>query len=90
MITLIAEIIISIFISNFKADEHPYLLNFFKGITIGLIGYAFGNIVGYVENHKVMEYNKQIIFFLATQFVGFLCFIVISIIDFFDRGNLRR
>ena len=60
MITLIAEIIISIFISNFKADEHPYLLNFFKGVTIGLIGYALGNIVGFVENHKVMGYNRPL------------------------------
>ena len=55
MITLIAEVIISIFISNFKSEDHPYLINFFKGITIGLIGYFLGNLVGYIENHKVME-----------------------------------
>lgn len=64
MITLIAEVIISIFISNFKSEDHPYLINFFKGITIGLIGYFLGNLVGYIENHKVMEYSKQIIFLL--------------------------
>ena len=75
MITLIAEVIISIFISNFKSKDHPYLINFFKVITIGLIGYVLGNIVGYIENHKVMEYSKQIIFFIVTQFIGFVCFV---------------
>lgn len=64
MIALIAEVIISIFISNFKSEDHPYLINFFKGITIGLIGYFLGNLVGYIENHKVMEYSKQIFFLL--------------------------
>ena len=59
MITLIAEVIISIFISNFKSKDHPYLINFFKVITIDLIGYVLGNIVGYIENHEVMEYSKK-------------------------------
>lgn len=66
MITLIAEVIISIFISNFKSEDHPYLINFFKGITIGLIGYFLGNLVGYIENHKVMEYSKQFFFYCYT------------------------
>ncbi|RSZ25621.1 hypothetical protein NDM229_006090 [Acinetobacter bereziniae] len=87
MITLIAEIIISIFISNFKSEDHPYLINFFKVITIGLIGYALGNIVGYIENHKVMEYSKQILFFIVTQFIGFVCFIFLSMVDFLNGGK---
>lgn len=87
MITLIAEVIISIFISNFKSEDHPYLINFFKGITIGLIGYFLGNLVGYIENHKIMEYSKQIIFFIVTQFIGFVCFIFLSIVDFLNGGH---
>lgn len=90
MITLIAELIISIFISNFKSEDHPYLINFFKGITIGLIGYFLGNLVGYIENHKVMEYSKQIIFFIVTQFIGFVCFIFLSIVDFLNGGHHRK
>ncbi len=72
MITLIAEVIISIFISNFKSKDHPYLINFFKVITIDLIGYVLGNILGYIENHKVMEYSKKLFFYCYTNYRLFL------------------
>lgn len=72
MITLIAEVIISIFISNFKSKDHPYLINFFKVITIGLIGYVLGNIVRYIENHKVMEYSKKLFFYCYINYRLFL------------------
>jgi len=34
-----------------------------------------------------MEYSKQILFFIVTQFIGFVCFIFLSMVDFLNGGK---
>ncbi|WP_119690947.1 hypothetical protein, partial [Acinetobacter soli] len=39
MLTAFIEIIISFFIANFEAKNHPYLISFIKGIIAGLVAF---------------------------------------------------
>ena len=85
MLTLLVEVILGVFVSNFKASEHPYISNFIKGILIGIIGFIFGNIIGYYENNTFLSLNDQILYFFVSQGIGFIFFIFYSFFDFFIK-----
>jgi len=85
MLTLLVELIVGIFIANFKVSEHPYFSNLITGILIGIASFIFGNIIFLYENNFFIPINKQIQIFLITQGIGFICFIILSILAFFKR-----
>ncbi|NHB59042.1 hypothetical protein G9F32_13610 [Acinetobacter sp. 194] len=82
MLTLIVEIIIGAFVGNFNSEEHPYILNFFKGMIVGCIGFVLGNIIDFVSTGFFMPLSDQLIFFGLSIVLGFLLFIFFSLFDF--------
>lgn len=43
MFTIFIEVIISIFVVNFKAKRHPYLISFIKGMLVAICGFLYLN-----------------------------------------------
>ena len=92
MLTLLVEVILGVFIlgvfiSNFKASEHPYISNFIKGFLIGGSGYIIGNILDFYENKSIMDFNEQIVLFLITQGVGLVYSFFLSLFTFFSNDE---
>lgn len=85
MLTLLTEIIVGAFVANFDSAKHPYVLNFFKGVLVGLFGYIFGNLLSFMNTKTFMPFDDQLLFLIISQLIGFLLFLFLSIIDFFNR-----
>lgn len=72
MLTIIAEVIISFFISNYESEKYPYLISFFKGIVLGVSGFILGMLIDFF-NKDLMDLQGVLLFFLISIGIGLLC-----------------
>ena len=71
MLTIIAEVIISFFISNYESEKYPYLISFFKGIVLGVSGFILGMLIDFF-NKDLMDLQGILLFFLISIGIGLL------------------
>ncbi|MDQ9820509.1 hypothetical protein RFY44_16785 [Acinetobacter bereziniae] len=72
MLTIIAEVIISFFISNYESEKYPYLISFFKGIVLSVSGFILGMLIDFF-NKDLMDLQGVLLFFLISIGIGLLC-----------------
>ncbi|WP_414436008.1 hypothetical protein [Acinetobacter bereziniae] len=72
MLTIIAEVIISFFISNYESEKYPYLISFFKGIVLGVSGFILGMLIDFF-NKDLMDLQGVLLFFLISIGIGLSC-----------------
>lgn len=53
MFTILIDVIISVFVVNFKASGHPYLICFIKGMFTAVAMFLYFLIEGYIDNDPV-------------------------------------
>ena len=77
------------FISNLKADNHPYLFCFIKGVLLGLTGFFLAVIYNYFNDDYIMPFNDLMFFFLITQTIGIVVSVIFLIIEYLfpDKKN---
>ncbi|WP_228269572.1 hypothetical protein [Acinetobacter bereziniae] len=49
MLTIIAEVIISFFVSNYESEKYPYLISFFKGIVLGVSAFFLYMLIDFLK-----------------------------------------
>lgn len=77
MLTIFIEIIMSVFIANFKASEHPIITIIVQGFLLALIIFLFGIYLFLKEQDKL-----NLGFLLAVSLgIGFLVTIFLLIIE---------
>jgi len=71
MLTIIAEVIISFFVSNYESEKYPYLISFFKGIVLGVSAFFLYMLIDFF-NKDLMDVEKIILSFFASLGIGLL------------------
>lgn len=57
MLTIIAEVIISFFVSNYESKKYPYLISFFKGVVLGVSAFFLYMLIDFFNN-DLMDVEK--------------------------------
>lgn len=69
MLTILVEVILAFFISNYESENYPYLTGFMKGIILGVSGFLLSMLIDII-NHKVMETHLIILYFITCIGIG--------------------
>ncbi|MCL6245395.1 MULTISPECIES: hypothetical protein [Acinetobacter] len=71
MLTILVEVILSFFISNYESENYPYLAGFIKGIVLGISAFLLGMLID-VINDKIMETHLIILYFITCIGIGII------------------
>lgn len=82
MLTIIIEVFLGTFISNLKAENHPYLFCFIKGCLLGMTGFFLAVIYNYFKDGYLMPFNDLMFFFLITQVIGVGVSVILLLIEY--------
>lgn len=85
MLTMLVEVIMSVFIANFKASEHPILNIVIRGFLIAIVIFVLG-IFSDIKNSKEIFF----IFGLSVSLIGGFCislflFLIDKLFSYFDK-----
>ncbi|WP_433848000.1 hypothetical protein [Acinetobacter proteolyticus] len=84
MLTILAEVIIAFFVSNYESEKHPYQMSLIKGIILACSGFLLGMIYDYLNN-DMMSTFKILIFFLISLGIGLIMSLFFMLCVWFDH-----
>lgn len=85
MLTILVEIIMSVFIANFKANEHPVINIVVRGFLVAIIGFFIALFSSIVEGWD-FSIGFALIFSLAIgMLVSVFLFVVDILFNYIDR-----
>ncbi|EPF93348.1 hypothetical protein GCM10025882_23040 [Acinetobacter gyllenbergii] len=89
MLTILAEVIVAFFVSNYKSEEYPYLTSFVKGMVIGFFAFVIGNILDLIKGN-LMSFPQQVLFFLLSFGLGLIMFLFFSLFRWLERTDFGK
>ncbi|MDC4392349.1 hypothetical protein NQ674_13660 [Acinetobacter baumannii] len=89
MLTVIAETIISFFVSTYESKKYPYLTCFVKGMIIGLFAFVTSNVIDFI-NKDMLKLKQQILFFCLSVGLGIIMFLFFSFFTWLERTDFSK
>ncbi|OBY75640.1 hypothetical protein [Acinetobacter gyllenbergii] len=84
MLTILAEVIIAFFVSNYESEKHPYQMSFVKGIILAGAGFILAMISGYLNNDR-LSLSQTVIFFFLSLGIGLIVSLFFMLCVWFDH-----
>ncbi|MGQ1126359.1 hypothetical protein ACT4VC_00380 [Acinetobacter baumannii] len=85
MLTMLVEVIMSVFIANFKASEHPITNIVVRGILIMIAGFCIGLFASFREGGDFSISWALMISFIVGIVVSLLIFLIEIFANYLDK-----
>ena len=86
MLTTLIEVIISVFIANFEARNHPYLISFIKGLVAGIFGFLVTATKIYLSTGNLDFNNIKLGIFISLS-IGLILSCILMFLTFLEQMN---
>ncbi|EPF93346.1 hypothetical protein GCM10025882_23010 [Acinetobacter gyllenbergii] len=84
MLTILVEIMMSVFIANFKASEHPYINIIARGFIIMVVGFCIGVFSCVLEGNEIPYIWGLKMSFIVGFIVSFLIYFIEIFFNYID------
>jgi len=85
MLTVVVEVIMSVFIANFKVSEHPITNIVVRGILIMIAGFCIGVFSSFKKGNEISISWALMISFIVGIVVSLLIFLIEVFAKYLDR-----
>ncbi|QIO07980.1 hypothetical protein [Acinetobacter lanii] len=81
MLTILVEIIMGVFIANYRASEHPIITLLIRGLLVAIAIFIYGIYLSYDENEKF----DLVFVTMVSLGIGLLVTLALFIIEYFFK-----
>ena len=86
MLTTLIETIISFFVANFEAKNHPYLVSFIKGFIAGIFAFLLTILKIYFVDGYI-GFDKITFILIIGFLIGLILSLILMLLTFFEQMN---